>query len=183
MLASLAKRRLQAFGREWNYDTTYMQEILDAGGLEALSAVADLQKISNYRRDVPAAPYAAAKLTSARAGDCGPCLQLGVTMAERAGVDPAIVRAVLARDTAAMPDDVRLACAFAAATLARDPAGDELREEIVKRWGKRGLISLAYAIASVQIYPTLKYALGHGHACQRVRVAGAEMPVPELQHA
>jgi hypothetical protein len=51
-------------------------------------------------------------------------------------------------------------------------AADELRDEIVQRWGKRALVSLAFAITASRLYPTLKYALGHGRACQRIVVAG-----------
>jgi alkylhydroperoxidase family enzyme len=183
MLETLARRRLEAFARDWNYDTAYLREILEAGGLEALAPVGNLQKLTSYRRDVPLAPYTAAKLVAARAADCGPCVQLGVTMAERAGVDPALVRAVLQRDPDALDADARLAYDFAEASLARDPSADALRERVVGRWGKRGLISLAYAMASVQIYPTIKYALGYGHACARVRVGGADLPVPALAPA
>ena len=34
------------------------------------------------------------------------------------------------------------------------------------------MISLGYALVSSQVYPTLKYALGYGKACQRVDVEG-----------
>jgi hypothetical protein len=52
-----------------------------------------------------------------------------------------------------------------------------MRDEIVRRWGERGLVSLAFAIAGARIYPTVKYALGHGQACSRVRIGDAELPV------
>jgi hypothetical protein len=42
----------------------------------------------------------------------------------------------------------------------------------VKRWGRRALVSLALAITAARIYPTVKYALGHGKACMRVVVGG-----------
>jgi hypothetical protein len=34
------------------------------------------------------------------------------------------------------------------------------------------LVSLAFAITASRIYPTVKYALGHGKACMRVVVGG-----------
>ena len=70
-----------------------------------------------------------------------------------------------------------LAYRFAQASLAHDAAANELRSEIVRRWGEQGLISLAFALASVRVFPTVKYALGHGHACSRVTVAGSPLPV------
>ena len=42
----------------------------------------------------------------------------------------------------------------------------------MKRWGRRALVSLAFAITAARIYPTVKYALGHGKACMRVVVGG-----------
>jgi hypothetical protein len=45
------------------------------------------------------------------------------------------------------------------------------------RWGKRGLISLAFAMLSARMYPTLKYALGHGQACTRLVIGGETRPV------
>jgi hypothetical protein len=52
-----------------------------------------------------------------------------------------------------------------------------LRKEVVRRWGKRALISLAFAITGARIFPTVKYAMGHGRACTRVTVAGESRPV------
>jgi hypothetical protein len=112
------------------------------------------------------------------AEDCGPCTQLVVDMAQRQGVDPAILRAVVARDLTAMPFDVALAMRFAETTLNHAPEANDLREEVVRRWGKRALVSLAFAITSARIYPTLKYAMGHGRACTRVTVGGETRPVP-----
>jgi hypothetical protein len=43
----------------------------------------------------------------------------------------------------------------------------------VKRWGRRAVVSLAFAITAARVYPTVKYALGHGKACTRVVVGGA----------
>jgi hypothetical protein len=50
-------------------------------------------------------------------------------MAERAGVNAEVLRAVLAEDPAAMPDDVALAWRFARATIDHDPSGDRYRAD------------------------------------------------------
>ena len=82
---------------------------------------------------------------------------------------------MLADDPAAMPPDVALVWRFTRATLAHDAAADDYREVIVERWGPRALISLAFAITAARIYPTVKYALGHGKACMRVVVGGTPL--------
>ena len=53
---------------------------------------------------------------------------------------------------------------------------DPLRDEIVRRWGQKALVAVSLAIVTGRMYPTLKYALGHGKTCQRIdggRPAGA----------
>jgi hypothetical protein len=139
--------------------------------------------IGSYRRDVPPAALFAAGIAAVRAEDCGPCTQLAVAMAEKQGVRPETLRAVLTDDVASMPDDVALAWRFTRATLAHDPAADRYRKEIVERWGRRAVITLAFAITAARIYPTVKYATGHGHICSRVVVGGTPVAIDREQIA
>lgn len=176
MLNWLMKRRLDAFERDYGYDASYVRDML-AADVKAVMAIWKVQAMSHYRKDVPREPWYAAALVGSLAEDCGPCTQLGITMAEREGVAADTLRAIVAGDLRAMPDDVVVAYRFAKASLAHDAAADELRSEVVKRWGQRGLISLAFALASSRVFPTVKYALGHGKACARVTVAGKPLPV------
>jgi len=100
-----------------------------------------------------------------------------VTMAERDGVDPALLRALLAGDEARMTGDAALGWRHARAVLVHDVAAAPLREEILRRWGPRALVSVAFAIAAGRLFPTVKYGLGHGIACSRVTVGGDAVPV------
>ena len=72
-----------------------------------------------------------------------------------------------------MPPDVALVWRFTRATIDHDPSADRYRHEIVKRWGPRAAVSLAFAIVTARMYPTVKYAMGHGKACTRIVVGGA----------
>lgn len=170
------RKRLNAFERKYGYDVTYLRELLDLD-FGAFMAYARATRVGEYRRDVPAAVYWAAKIVGVVSEDCGPCTQLSVALALAAGVDAAALSAVLADDRARMSPEVRLGVEFARATLAHDPAADELRDEVIRRWGQRAVVSLAFAIVSARMYPTLKYALGHGKTCERVTVAGQPVTV------
>jgi hypothetical protein len=171
MMKWLINRRLDAFQKTYGYDVTYMRELL-AADTRALLRWARVSGISQYRRDVPKDVYYAAKLTSIIAEDCGPCSQLVVGMALRDGIDARLIANVIESNDALLSEPVRLGVQYARAVLAREPAADELREAIAKRWGQRAVVSLAFAITASRLYPTLKYALGHGHACRRLDVAG-----------
>ena len=172
MVKWLMRKGIAAFERQWNYDASYVHELIDADPRAAwmFQRAATLGK---YRKDVPADALAAAAITAVRHEDCGPCTQLGVQMAERSGVDPRVLRAVLTDTPLMMPPDVALAWRFTRATLDHDPAADEYRDEIIKRWGPRAVITLAFAIVTARLYPTVKYAMGHGKACTRIVVDGA----------
>lgn len=171
MVKWLLQKAIGKFERDWKYDGSYMRELIDASP-RAAWLFSRAAALGRFRRGVPIEPWYAAGITAVRLEDCGPCTQLGIAMAERAGVNPGVLRAVLTDDADAMPPDVRLAWKFTRATLARDPTADEYRESVVKQWGRVGLVSLAFAITASRIYPTVKYAMGHGKACTRINVAG-----------
>ncbi len=176
MLTWLIHRRLRAFERRFDYDASYMHELLDIDR-KAFFAFARVTKMGHFRKDVPREAHFAASLVGTIAEDCGPCTQLCVTMALREGVDPKLLAAVLRDDDSAMSGDVRLAVRFAKAALAHAPEADELRDAIRATWGPRALVSISFALTASRMYPTLKYALGHGKACQRVVVGDAAIAV------
>lgn len=176
MLKWFLQRRVGKFERTWNYDARFMHELIDADP-RAMLAFGKVQALTRYCKDVPLAAYCAASLVAVMAEDCGPCTQLGLDMAQHEGIDPAILRALVAREYAAVPYDVALAARFAEATLRHAPEADDLREEVVHQFGQRGLISLAFAMVAARSFPTLKYALGHCRACTRVTVGGVTRPV------
>lgn len=179
MLKSIVLRRIAAFEQEWKYDAGYLRELADVG----IGVVWRFGQVSalGHLTGAPNVALAAARLAGTLTEDCGPCTQLVIDMAAKEGVSPDELRAIVAGDEAKMSDDARLAHRFARASLARDlPASDPLREEIVAKWGRRGLVAIAFALVTGRMFPTLKYALGHGRACSRVTVGGEVVPVSKL---
>src|SRR5262249_11755736 len=140
-------------------------------------AFGKLQAISSYRKGVPPAAYFAAGIVAGLGEDFGPRTQLALDMAQQGGVGPAEVRALGMRDFKAVPTEAAPGVRCTEATLRRAPEADELRDEVVRRFGKRGLIALSFAILAARMYPTLKYALGHGRACTRLVIGGEKVPV------
>jgi len=171
MLTWFIRRKIAAYEKTYGYDLTYAREIL-ATDFGAFMRLGKITNAIGWHRDVPLPVYYGAKLTATVAEDCGPCTQLIVTMALADKVDPAIVRAIVAGDLDAA-GDAALGIRFARGVLAHSPEADDPRAEIERRWGSRAVLSCAYALCAARFFPTLKYALGHGHACQQVVVAGS----------
>src|SRR5262249_55884695 len=117
------RKAVEKFEREWKYDASYMKEMIEISP-RAAWLFSSVTKLGGFRRDIPIEPWFAAGITAVRHEDCGPCTQLAVTMAERAGVSPDVLRAVLGDNPDAMPTDVALVWNFTRATLAHDGAAD-----------------------------------------------------------
>ena len=180
MLRALFSWRISRMERTWRYDASYMRELLAASPWTFLK-FAVLTSLTP-RKDAPGEALAAAGLVGALNEDCGPCTQISVDMAQRGGVPAPVLRAILAGDEAAMGESAALGYRFARASLDRRlQEADLMRDEIVRRWGKKGLVALSMALTTARMYPTLKYALGYGKACSRVDVAGEPTPLHRPQ--
>lgn len=171
MLKWFMKRKLKAFGAAFDYDTGYLQELVGIDPAAGL-AMSRLSAAASYRADAPAAAWFAGKLVAGMSEDCGPCVQLGVRMAERSGVSASDLRAIIAGDITRMSAEASLGYRFAKALLTRSDALDDLRVEIVARWGRKALGAISIGIVTTRTFPALKYALGHGQTCQSVEIGG-----------
>lgn len=181
MLSWLIGRKIDAFEEEYAYDMGYARELLGTS-LRAMLLFHKATGLGEFREGLPKDAWYAARLVAMRAEDCGPCTQLIATMAERDGQAPEMIEAVLGGRMDALSDDVRLSVEFTKAVLARDPGADVLRRRVVQRFGRAGLVSLAFAMLSSRLYPTVKYALGYGHACSVVHVGGSPVLTPREAH-
>ncbi len=181
MMSWILRRKLDAFEREYDYDMSYARELLELGP-SVLLRFQQATKLGEYR-EVPLPVWFAASILSVRAGDCGPCTQLVVDMATRAGVPEQQLSALLNGQFESLPADVRLVAEFTRSVIERrsDP---QLREQVIARFGRKGLTSIAFAIVAASLYPTLKYALGHGEACSVIRLGDKNLrPAPVGAHA
>src|SRR5262245_54069557 len=133
MIRWALRKVIGKFERDWNYDASYIRDLINVSP-RAVWLFFRATAIGQFRRDAPLDAWFTAGITAVRHEDCGPCTQLAVTMAERAGVSPAVLRAVLTENPDAMPPDDALVWKFTRATLAHDAVADEYRDAIVNRW-------------------------------------------------
>lgn len=176
MLEKIFSLLLNRFEKQNNHDVSYSRYVLQHS-LPAFWKFAKVNSFASHNEALPRDVLYAVKLTSSIKADCGPCTQLVAGWAEKAGVPPATIRAILTRNFDRMPSDVALGIHFAEASLARNVEVDALRERIRAIWGDKAVITAAFAITAGQIFPTVKYALGYGHACTLVNVSGEPVRV------
>ena len=177
MLSWIIRRKIDAFEQEFSYESDYLRDLLKTS-LRATLLFHKATGVGNFREGLPDDAWHVARILATRFEDCGPCTQLVATMAEREGIPPAMIRSALTDAFEELPEDARLSAQFTQAVLTRSHDADVLRREVVQRFGPRGLLSLSFAMLSSRLYPTLKYALGYGHTCSVVEVAGDRVLTP-----
>ncbi len=150
MLRALIDRiAIRPFERAFNYDASYMRAVLAARPSTFLKFSVATGMVS--RRDAPGEALAAAGIVATLREDCGPCTQIGVDISVKGGVDREVLRAILAGDLTAMGETAALAYRFAQASLDRDmETADPLRDEIVRRWGQKGLVAIALTLTTAR---------------------------------
>ncbi len=132
-----------------------------------------IKAVEGNRKYTPADAYHIAGMAAAMVEDCGPCVQIHANLAIKDGVDADVLRAAAARDFGKMPAHVALAFRYGDA-ISRGEAADELRDEIKRLWGEKGLIELAFAVATARFYPAIKRGMGYAHTCERVVIHDRE---------
>ena len=123
MLKWLMQKGIAAFERKWDYDASYVHELIDSHPLAVWKFSRDRGNRLLSQGCAARGAWTAAASQPCASEDCGPCTQLGVAMAERSASIPKVLRAVLAETAAAMPPDVALAWRFTRATIDHDPIG------------------------------------------------------------
>ncbi len=176
MIKSYLHKKLAAMEREFGYDATYGHEVLDAS-LPAFLKFGLFQTMAKHRDGVPLETWVAAGLAAAMSEDCGPCSQLCIDLALKAGVDPKILAALARGDLAAAGPEAAFGFRYGQAVATNAPEAVELSAQAEKRYGKRGLVSLAFVVAGTRVYPAVKRGLGHGAACQKLVVANEPIAV------
>jgi hypothetical protein len=144
----------------------YLREIAN-GSSEAMLKIALLAPFASHRKRLPKTAYHLAKIVVSRFVDCGSCVQIAVNLALQDGVPRNYVRAVL-QDASVQVRELPFALREVtdyARSVAEGSDNLELRETLRDRYGTEGLTELAFAIASAQMNPTIKRALGHAQSC------------------
>ncbi len=148
-----------------NRPLPHLRELAEVNraGLEQVLAIRG--PLSHHGVLTPA-QSAVAKLVATQFQDCGSCLQIEVALAVTAGVDEALVRAVVAGKPEQINDPVlRDIYHYIHATLLQQNH-DELLQKLSKTLGAQALTDLAIAVAIVQFFPILKRVMGHAVSCK-----------------
>lgn len=181
MMRWLINRMLDAMGRRYDYDVSYMRAMY-AASPKAWMRFNKVAALARHREAASLEASEAARLAGTLAEDCGPCTQLVADMAREKGMPDDQLAAIIAGDIGAMSADTALGYRFARAIIARLPEGDELREDVRTRWGDKGVLDLTLGAQMSRTYPMIKAGLGFAKSCGPIRI-GVTTVAPTFHEA
>jgi len=132
----------------------------------ALRRMALFMPLASYGRTVPKELLHVARIGAVPSEDCGSCLEITTRIALDDGVPARTVERAARGGREAMIDEERDAWDFGRALVSHDPGLEELRPRLEARHGEAGLVELSLAVASAQLFPTVKRGMGLSRACQ-----------------
>ena len=142
----------------------YYDDLSDAGGF-TVEKFQHAMILSGHYFHAPKDMIHMARLGSARAEDCGPCVEIvrGFALADRMDADR-LQNALLGKPD---NDSDALAYGFGEAIAQGDVARSfELGEQVEAKHGRPVRTELTLAAASGRLYPAIKRGLGYASACE-----------------
>ncbi|HEX9951180.1 MAG TPA: hypothetical protein VGB53_05380 [Rubricoccaceae bacterium] len=167
-MGALTDRLIDRQERALGADLSYLRSLADAS-TAAFAKFALAVPVMQHRDVIPTSPWHLARLGATRAQDCGTCLQIVVNAALAGGVPAETLRHALG-DASGLGDTERLALDYGEAVASKAGARADTIDAVRVRFGEAGLVELALAVATVQLFPLLKRGLGQDVACSRVDV-------------
>jgi len=156
------------FEAHYQYDTTYMRELLEHSP-EGYKKFSDFLPLVRYRKVLPSDAYWVAKLAAMLVEDCGDCLQLNVRMALEDDVPKKVIKSVL-NGGDQLGEKLGDLYVFSTGVAAHAQIEGELEERINGFFGKEALLELSLCIATAKVFPTIKRALGYTRSCCLVEI-------------
>ncbi len=158
-----ARAQTRQFGDHYDYDVSYLQEMLEASP-EAFARFQAVAAMASYREVLPPDAAFVAKIAAFSVVDCGPCQELTIKMGREAGVADAILRGAR-RDGEGLSPELREVHAYAAQIAAGATPDLERVERMRARYTSAGLVEMSLGIASALLFPAVKRTLGHAQSC------------------
>ena len=160
---------LDGFQSHYDYDTSYMKEMLKENP-KAYETFEAFLPMASFVSETPKEVLYVVKLTSMKNEDCGACLQLNVDMAIEAGVDKAIIKEVVFNEGKNLSMTLKEIYDFTLCVGNNQSIDSNLYDKINKTYSKDVMVEIALAIASTKVFPAVKRVLNDFHSCSVIQI-------------
>ena len=160
---------LEGFQNHYNYDTSYMKEMLK-NAPEAYQTFEAFLPMANFVKEIPLDVLYVAKVTAMKNEDCAACLQLNVDMALEAGINKNIIKEIIYNDGRNLTSELKNIYDFSLIIVQNRNMDEALYDTIISKYSKSVIIELALALASAKIFPTIKRTLNEAESCKLIEI-------------
>ncbi len=160
---------LEGFGSHYDYDTTYMKEMLNVAP-NAFEKFESFLPMASFVQSAPKDVIYLVKLAAMKNEDCGACLQLNVDMAIEAGVDKNIIKEVIFNEGKNLPLSLKDIYKFTLLVSNNKIIDDTLYDKIYETYSKEIMVEVSLAIASAKVFPTIKRVLNDIKSCSVIKI-------------
>lgn len=168
MTASQQRKEIDQFEARYQYDTTYMRELLETSP-EGFAKFNAFLPMARHREKLSPEVFWIAKLAAIETEDCGQCLQLNVRLALEDGVPKTVIQSAL-NGGGGLQGDLRDVYEYAEGVASGRPMPAGLEERIHARFDKGQLLEIGLSVASAKVFPTIKRASGHIKSCSLIDI-------------
>ena len=164
-----ALQTIEFYKTEFNYDTTYMEEILEVSP-QSYEVFENFLPMAGFSNKAPLEAINVARITSIINEDCGLCAQLYVDFAIHAGTNKEILEEIVYNQGKNLPSDLKALYDFTLMVSNGEIINGETYTKMNELYGKEVLCEIALAIAATKVFPTIKRVLNHVKSCSLVKV-------------
>jgi len=171
MLKSIARHLVNRAEKRIGVELDYAHQIAKTDfGL--MSRYGKIFGFLDPNKNVPPLAYHAARIRGAVAADCGTCIEAEVNLAKASGIDPKLIKALLLKDYAELPEEISAVARLADAVVLNREDAPEARTEVQQAFGNAGLIEICYAMNGAALLPGIKRAMGYATQCNLPLLSG-----------
>jgi len=160
---------LEGFASHYDYDTSYMQNMLKEAPA-AFETFEAFLPMASYSNKIEMDVLFVAKITAMQKEDCGACLQLTVDMAREAGVNKDLIKEVLFNEGKNLKEALKDVYAFTLAVVSKEEVDKNLYDKMKESYSKEIMVELALAIAATKIFPAVKRVLNNFESCSLIKI-------------
>lgn len=157
-------QQIEQFEQHYQYDTTYMRELLQSSE-SAYAKFNQTLPLCSHREHLDKNSFWTVKLVSMQLEDCGACLQLNIQMAKEDGVATSLIRDIL-EGGKSLPQPLQDVYHFTQAVALNLSPDSDLSARIEQHFNKGQRLELGLAVATTKLFPVIKRSMGYARQCQ-----------------
>lgn len=160
---------LEGFQSHYDYDTTYMKEMLKVSPT-AFEKFEAFLPMASFVNNAPKEVIYLAKITAMKNEDCGACLQLNVDMAIEAGVNKDIIKEIVFNEGKNLPSSLKDIYEFTLLVSNNKTIEDTFYDKIYETYSKEVMVEISLAIAAAKVFPAIKRVLNDIKSCSVIQI-------------